>query len=352
MRTGTMDLPLHSGRCPPWLFSRMKSLSHEISAIIINTYGTRELLLRLSSPVFFQALGCALGFDWHSSGLTTTTCGALKEALSAEIGVVAAGGKGKTGRETILEIGKNAERFGIPEENLRKASILTAKVDSSCIQAGYDLYHHSFFFDEEGNWAVVQQGMNAENKYARRYHWFNASAFVDGPDNKITGTREKEALNLVSEKSGEARKAAVDLVKDNPARLQKYFSGQATLFDAHHSLPARHEILPCDLGKKDWEALHAAYELQPENYEELVCIRGMGKKKLRALALLSKLIYGTELDWNDPVKYSFAHGGKDGIPYPVDMPAYDDSISFLKEVIRESKSGEKTRALQRLSTLC
>ncbi len=351
MRTGTMDVPLHGGSCPAWLFQRMKPLAGEIGRMIIDNHGTAELLRRLSDPMFFQALGCALGFDWHSSGLTTTTCGALKESLGPDSGVVVAGGKGRTSRLAPQEISSGAGRFGLDGAALREKSFLCAKVDGSCIQAGYDLYHHSFFFDAEGNWTVVQQGMNDSIGYARRYHWFNAPAFVEDPPDRIAGIPHERALNLVSGEAGDARKAAVDLVKDGPSRLRKYFGGQTTLFDDHHSLPKRHEILPEDLTKKDWEALQAAYELQPEGYQELVCVRGMGRKKLRALALLAKLIHGSRLDWKDPVKYSFAHGGKDGIPYPVDKPLYDDSIRFLKETLEGTKNGEKARALLRLARL-
>jgi hypothetical protein len=345
----TLDLPLHPGRCPPWLFKRMRDLAREISLVIINNYGTGEFLSRLSDPMFFQALGCVLAFDWHSSGLTTTTCGALKEAITFDSGLAMAGGKGRASRFAQQEIQQKSDYFGIRDAPLRKASAMSAKVDSSCIQDGYGIYHHSFVFDEKGNWCVIQQGMNPANKYARRYHWHNSEEFINGPDNQIAGSKEERALNLVSSKTNESRKAAVDIINDNPAYVRKYFDGQTTLFD---KMPARHEILPCDLTKKDWETLHAAYELQPKNYEELVSLRGMGKKRLRALALVAKLIHGTELDWKDPVKYSFAHGGKDGIPFPVDRPTYESTISLLRESLEETKSEEKNRALKRLAQLC
>lgn len=355
MRTGTVDLPLHPGKCPKWLFERMRPLAREISTIIIDNYGTKELLSRLSDPMFFQALSCAIGFDWHSSGTTTTTCGAIKEALADSGCIAATGGKGKTSRKAPEEIERNAELFNLDPEPLKKASYLSAKVDSSCIQAGYQLYHHCFFFDEKGNWAVIQQGMNDASGYARRYHWLNAREFTSDPPDKIAGTAESEALNLVSGESGEARKVSVDFVRDGPIRLRKYFDGQTTLGDipgeSHFTLPERHEILQCDLAKKDWELLQNAYELQPQNYEGLLCLKGIGGKKLRALALLAKLIHGTKLDWKDPVKYSFAHGGKDGIPFPVQRGDYDHSILFLKNVIEEAKTGEKARALQRLAAI-
>ncbi len=356
MKTGSVDLPLHPGKCPAWLFKRMRPLTKAISQIIIDNYGTRALLARISDPMFFQALSCVIAFDWHSSGVTTTTCGAIKEALTEDMGLVACGGKGKTSRKTPEEINRFGESFSLSDSRisqLQKSSRLSAKVDSSAVQDGYDLYHHSFLFDEKGNWAVVQQGMNAANRYARRYHWFNEQQFVDDPKTKIAGSKEKEVLNLVSGESEDTRKASVDLVKDNPYRLRKYFDGQTTLFDEeHHSFPKRHEILTNDLTKQDWQMLHHAYELQPGNYEELVALKGMGGRKLRALALVSKLVHGTKLDWKDPVKYSFAHGGKDGIPYPVDKQTYDHSIEFLRDVINEMNANEKQNALRRLASVC
>lgn len=382
MRTGTVDLPLHPGKCPAWLFKRMRPLSKAISQLIIDEYGTGELLKRLSDPMFFQALGCAIAFDWHSSGLTTTTCGAIKEALEENMGVVACGGKGKTSRKTPDEIERHSDQFnlsGSKRSVLLEATKMTAKVDSSAVQDGYDLYHHSFFFDETGNWAVVQQGMtnfdrnlselktskvfnqiSDANGYARRYHWLNTENFVDSPPEKIAGERQEDnVLNLVSSENQEAREISVDLVKDDPRRLHKYFTGQTTLMDngafpvSSFQFPERHEILKCDLSKKDWETLQRAYEIQPENYKELVSLKGMGKKKLRALALVSKLVYGSELEWKDPAKYSFSHGGKDGFPFPVDRAAYDHTIQFLSDAIQNSGLGTEDRrsALRRLSAI-
>jgi len=355
MRTGSVDLPLHPGKCPRWLFGRMRKLAHAVSEIIIDEHGTGEYLFRLSNPMFFQSLGCTLGFDWHSSGLTTTVCGAIKEALSEDMGVVACGGKGKTSRKTPDEIAEKSEKLGVSTkrtEKLLKATKLSAKVDSNCIQDSYCLYHHTFLFDENGTWTVIQQGMHDAKGYARRYHWFDTNNFVEAPPNEIIGFEEKTVLNLVSDESEETRKASVDLVKDNPIHLQKYVEGQSTLF-GEIKLPKRHEILNCDLTERDWRMLQNAYEMQPGNYEELVALRGMGAKGLRSLALVSKLIYGAEPDWKDPVKYSFAHGGKDGIPYPVNRKVYDESIEFLRNALIEAKTerNEKMKALKRLERL-
>ncbi|MBI5159323.1 DUF763 domain-containing protein [Candidatus Micrarchaeota archaeon] len=362
MRTGTADLPLHGGKAPPWLFKRMVKLSGAIVEALEFEYGVNEVLKRLSDPYWFQAFACAIGFDWHSSGTTTTACGALKLALNGkeeEYGVSVGGGKGKASRKTPEEIRKvGGEVFGLSEasvEGLVKASVLSAKVDNSCVQDDYQLYHHCLFFTEKGEWCVVQQGMNEENRYARRYHWLGekVESFVNEPHSAICcDERKKQALNMVARESSEARKASVDLVKDNPEHLKKYFmKGQSCLNDFDSLvMPAHHPVLPCDLSEKDFAVLKSAYELQPENYEELFCLKGIGAKKIRALALLSDLLFGVKASWNDPVKYSFAHGGKDGYPYPVDRQAYDYSIETLKQAVENAKLGEKEKyeAVKRL----
>lgn len=354
-KTGGIDLPLHGGNCPKWLFSRMRRIAASISEVIVSEYGTREYLRRISDPTFFQSLVCVSAMDWHSSGGTTTLTAAIKHALAElEIGVVACGGKGKTSMKSPNEVEKHSDDFSLSESKrkaLLEATRLSAKIDSSCVQDGYSLYHHSFFMDEKGNWAVVQQGMNDLNGYARRYHWLETENFVDGPPEKIAGTKTEDVLNLVSRETKEMRENSLGLVQDNPSRLKKYFTGQTTLFDCDiRKMPERHEILKCDMSKRDWQMLQHAYELQPENYKEMVSLRGMGGKKLRALALVSRLLYGNKLDWKDPAVYSFAHGGKDSIPYPVDRKNYDHTIGFLREMIEDSEieKQEKRNALRRL----
>ncbi|MBD3210151.1 DUF763 domain-containing protein [Candidatus Micrarchaeota archaeon] len=357
MKTGAVDLPLHTGKCPPWLFRRMKPLAGAVSQLVIDEYGTGELLKRISDPMFFQSFACVMGFDWHSSGASTTACGALKEALAPDMGIAACGGKGKASGKTPSEISRHSDSFslsGAKRKALLEATRMTAKVDSSCVQDYHELYHHSFFMDERGNWAVVQQGMNDATGYARRYHWRKTGNFTEAPPESIAGARTEGTLNLVSRKSRGVRESSLGFIQDNPARLRKYFTGQSTLFDEGiKRLPQRHEILRCDLTKKDWNILNHAYEIQPRDYKELLMLQGMGKKKLRALALVSRLVYGNELDWKDPVKYSFAHGGKDGIPHPVDRKSYDHTISFLRKSVEEAKLNEKDRvgALKRLAGL-
>lgn len=348
------ELPLHNGKAPRWLFSRMVKLSGVILDYMSYCYSPDEILRRLSDPFWFQALSCVLGFDWHSSGTTTTTLGALKQACKPEEhGIAIAGGKGRASRRTPEEIELASNLFNLGSnkaEELKRASYLSAKVDSACLQDGYELYHHSFIFTERGDWAVVQQGMLAEKKLARRYHWLSPESFVVEPHQAILAQRvENKALNMTARESEEARKASLDLARENPLKLKKLVSGNLTL-ESFLSMPRRHRITRVDISERGWRALKAAYELQPESYEELLVLRGIGGKTIRALALLSELLFGAELSWRDPAKFSFAHGGKDGIPYPVDLKTYEESISILRNALQDAKLGnkEKYRALMRL----
>lgn len=343
----------------------MVKLASGITLFLISEFGKDEFIRRITNPYWFQALSCVLGFDWHSSGTTTTTCGAIKAALQkTECGISVAGGKGKFARQTLSEIETTAEIFSITTqktEELKYSSKLSAKVDNNCVQDGYQLYHHCFFFTEDGAWTVVQQGMNSSNRYARRYHWSSEAivSFVDEPHAGIACDKvEKRVLDLTAKQSSETRQISLDLIKDNPKHLEKYLnSSQQRLITDYsnavetYTLPSRHPILPIDLKKKDWEVLQTAYNIQPKNYEELVAIRGMGAKKLRALALISDLIFGTKASWKDPVKYSFAHGGKDGYPYPVDKEVYDHSIQVLKDALDNlANDKEKHFAIKRLES--
>ncbi|GBE55390.1 hypothetical protein BMS3Bbin15_01564 [archaeon BMS3Bbin15] len=360
MRTGVAELPLHNGKAPRWLFSRMVRLSESVLDYMSYEYNQRELLLRISNPFWFQALSCALGFDWHSSGTTTTTLGALKQACKPEEhGIAFAGGKGKASMRTKEEIGNFGDIFNLPSvkiESMRRASKLATKVDNSCLQDGYQIYHHSFILTEKGEWAVVQQGMMAEKKYARRYHWLGlkTKSFIEEPHEAILcDKKEEKALDMTSRKSEEARKASIDLANDGIKRLNRIITGQRSLDEFTHPeihFPERHGIHRVDISPAGWKALKIAGEIQPENYEELISISGLGAKTIRALALLSELLFGTEASWKDPVKYSFAHGGKDGIPYPVDTKTYDETIDVLKNALQEAKvgKGEKYKALERL----
>lgn len=356
MRTGIADLPLHGGTAPRWLFERMVKLGGAIIEVIAEDYGTEEVLKRLSSPYWFQAFACTIGFDWHSSGTTTVTCGALKEALQKrDIGLRVAGGKGITSRATQREILEIGAEFGFSTakiEELRYASKMCAKVDNNCVQDGHDLYHHVIVISEHGAWSVIQQGMHPEKRYARRYHWYNPERFVVEPHTGIVGERIDRVLDLTARESIEVQKASIDIVCDDYKKLPGYvahLAHQTTLDDFITGKPENIEMMQMPLNI-DWELMKAIYEFHPESYEELVGFQGVGKNTLRALALISEIIYGTSASWKDPVKYSFAVGGKDGVPYPVDRKAMDESIAFLRSAIdgAELDRREKLSALKRL----
>lgn len=272
MRTGIANLPLHPGKCPRWLFPRMSKLGGAISEIIVHEYGHKEYLKRLSDPYFFQALGCVLGFDWHSSGLTTTVCGALKESVnSLALGITFAGGKGRTSKNTLVEI-ENSDLSTQKIERLKYSSRMSAKVDSALVQDGYQLYHHSFVYTEKGDWAVIQQGLSNITQYARRYHWLSDSiqSFVDEPHSAICcDFKEQKTLNLTARESFDTRKISLDLVKDNPKHLSKFLS-QKTLTDFYSpnssfSMTARHRMV--DMDKRNLDSLQRAFEFQPQTYE-------------------------------------------------------------------------------------
>jgi len=341
----------------------MRRLGGAIAELIVEEYGKRDFLRRMSDPFFFQAFGCTLGFDWHSSGVTTTVCGALKEAISPELsGIAICGGKGKVSRQTQDEIEAVADIFSLSShriESLKYASRMAAKVDNSCLQDGYQLYHHAFFLSEDGDWAVVQQGMH--ERFARRYHWLseNVGSFVEVPHSGIASDRrEHKVLDMTARVSREARSTSLDIVRDDPRRLSSQLREAEQLsMDEYLScgstvqtlvMPARHKIT--ELSERTVKALRLASELQPETYEKLVAIRGIGPKAIRALALVSELIYGAAPSWKDPAKYSFAHGGKDGIPYPVDRETYENTIQTIENATSSARLGrdEKLNAIRRL----
>lgn len=362
-KTGVAELPLHPGKAPRWLFKRMVKLADSIAEVVVLEYDQDELLSRLSDPFWFQAFSCVLGYDWHSSGTTTVTCGALKMALEPERhGIFIAGGKGKTSRIAPSEIVNGCDIFGLStmnSEELVYSSKMSAKVDNTAIQDYYQLYHHVFIFTEKGKWCVIQQGMNPENKYARRYHWLsdNIESFVDEPHKAIVGESSvKKTLDMTSHMSEEARKISVDLIKESPRKLKNMVGslrrpGQSSLRDygleIFEDLKVSTLVMPRNI---NWNAVRGAYEFQPRDYEEMLSIRGLGPRTVRSLALISEIVYGKTPSWKDPVKFSFAVGGKDGVPYPVDRKTMDESIDILKSGIEEAKLGKKEKmgALRRL----
>ena len=356
MRTGIANLPLHGGKAPAWLFQRMRKLAREIATFIVEEHGPDDLLRKISDPFWFQALGCVLGcvlgFDWHSSGVTTTACGALKEGLKDiqhELGFFVTGGKGGTSRKTPSEIETHCEKTGGDAPRLVYASRLSAKIDSAAVQDGYQLYHHCFFFTQSGLWAVVQQGMNEATRYARRYHWLSEAVgdFVCEPHLAVCCDRRTETLNMVAEESRSARDVVADLSRLDPDKLLSELTRIETLdLPARHHVSPRQDISPSRMQK----ILLTTYERQPEDFETLLGMKGVGAKTIRSLSLIAELVYGTKPSYRDPAKFSFAHGGKDGHPYPVDKATYDRSIEILKKSINAAKLGDKDRlhAIRRL----
>ncbi len=346
-KTGVANLPLHGGKAPRWLYQRMVKMADAISGIIIEEYGEERLLELISNPHWFQAFSCVLGYDWHSSGTTTVTTAALKEALTPH-DIAVAGGKGMA-RKTLGEIEEKAAQFDIDARKIQYASRMAAKVDSAALQDGYHLYHHAILFTRGGAWAVVQQGMNTETKYARRYHWlWKVRDFVDEPHAAIVGIRGM-ALDMTARKSDEARKMSVDIAREKTHRVMRQLH---TLTQYQQTLDGSAVLLSMPR-RINWAALREVYEIQPRNYEELLAIRGVGPATVRALAYTAELIYGTPLSWEDPVKFSFAVGGKDGVPYPVHRRAMDEATRILRASLEESQVGreEKMKALRRLRTL-
>jgi hypothetical protein len=329
----------------------MCRLAGEITQLIVLEYGTGGFLARLSDPFWFQAVGCVLGFDWHSSGLTTTTCGAIKEGVRGqekELGLFVAGGKGMASRQTPMEITDWSERLGLDAGLLVRASRTTAKVDSAAVQDGYQVYHHVFFFDRGENWAVIQQGMNERTRMARRYHWLskNVTDFVCEPHTAICCDRRGLTLNLVAQESEGTRQLSVALSRCAPQELVGELNRLKRLV-----LPRRHEVMLADIHPERLSGIFVkSYEAQPEGFETLLTLQGVGAKTLRALSLIAELVYGASPSFNDPARYSFAHGGKDGTPYPVDRETYNRSIGLLSRAIRRAKldNEEELRALRRL----
>lgn len=360
-RTGTANLPLHGGKAPSWLTGRMMKMAKEIASIIIEEQGTAKFIERLSDPFWFQAFGCVLAYDWHSSGVTTVVTGILKGALSPEEhGVAVCGGKGKTSRKTPSDIAAVGEKFGFSQEtidDLTYTSRMTAKVDNTAIQAGYQLYHHALFLTKDEKWAVIQQGMSEVDRSARRYHWLseNTQSFVEEPHTTIACNIKRErALNMVAKQSSASRKASVDLSKEPTHKLMnliQFASKPLNQASLQNWLPKTSDPwlqtqstlnMPRNI---NWDTLARVYEFQPSNYEELLSVKGVGPATVRGLALVAELVYGEEPSWEDPVKFSFAYGGKDGVPFPVNREAMDESIEILRQSVQEAKIGDKEKLL-------
>ena len=404
MKRRVAQLPLHGGQAPAWLFRRMTKLAAAITMAIVEEYGPEEMLRRLSDPYWFQAFGCVLGFDWHSSGVTTVTCGALKEAAKqhcADLGIHVAGGKGAVSRKTPQEVEQAADRYAITSGgNLVQASKMSAKVDSAAVQDGYQLYHHCLFFTTAGHWCVVQQGMNETERSARRYHWLGEAmeSFVCEPHAAIEnlagetrpsvsagGPRQKFLLNMVASEAEENRNCTAALVREHPdwvMRQVELMTTGPTLF-----APKHHRVLDADINRGHLRKIvTAAHERNPEDFAVLLATPGLGPAAVRSLALISEIIYGAPISQRDPASlehpaggkfrtdsqtnwrkdnsqtvkmddesrcwadYSYAHGGKDKTPFPVDTVTYDRNTAILADALRRARLGdnEKMEALKRL----
>jgi uncharacterized protein len=351
MRQGTANLPLRYGHVPRWLFPRMVALASEIASWIVIEQGTSALLRRLSDPVWFQAFGAVIGMDWNTSGVTTTVCGALKQGLQErghELGLVVAGGKGATSRRTPQELADAGEWLGLDPTLYIAASRLAAKVDNNGLQDGYQIYHHVFLLDRNGQWAVIQQGMHDASGTARRYHWFSddVHSFVADPHTAIASEATGSVWNLVAGNSAAARDVTAALAREQPERVMQEFTALRTL-----NTPAYYDVRPEDIDPKHLHRiLLKTYERQPEDFATLLAMEGVGARTLRALSLIAELVYEAPVSITDPARFAFAHGGKARYPYPVDRTTYDQSIQTLQAAVEKAKVGEQERmgALKRL----
>lgn len=336
-RSGVADLPLHGGRVPPWLAERMTKLGTAITEAVLYEYGTSAFLSRLSDPFWFQAFGSVLGMDWHSSGITTSVIGALKRGLASradELGLYICGGRGRFSRNTPNELRSIAERRGLDGETLVRTSRLTARIDNNAIADGFQIYLHSFVLAANGEWSVVQQGLNDRSGMARRYHWHSAAVrdFVAEPHTGIVGEHQGTIMNLVDAHAGAAQTAMLEIAHQNPDK---------TLSAARHlKLPAHHDVRPRNVDLKRLGAVLAvAYERDLHDFAELLLLEKLGPRTLQSLALVAEVVHGATSRFNDPARFSFAHGGKDRHPFPVPVKTYDESIDFLRGALDKVRSG-------------
>lgn len=350
-KSGTADLPLHGGHVPIWLAERMARLGFAITEAIISEYGTAEVLCRLSDPYWFQSFGAVLGMDWHSSGITTSVMGAMKRAInphSKELGIYICGGKGNHSRKTPEELLHFCDRTGLNGTELVRCSKLSAKVDNTAIQDGFQLYLHNFVVSKDGLWTVVQQGMSNEHSTARRYHWHSPAlkSFVEEPHTGICGINRGQILNMTALEARPSKEAMLYMVAEDPERMIREVR--------HLVMPAHHEVKAKDVDLKRLGAmLWLAHEKQPADFEELLLLEGMGPRTLQSMALVSEVIYGTPSRFKDPARFSFAHGGKDGHPFPVPVNVYDQTIKVLSSAVQRAKIGQtdKLSAIQKLGEL-
>jgi hypothetical protein len=343
------DLPLHHGKVPTWLAERMSLLGGAIIESVAMEYGRKEVLTRMSDPLWFQALGCVMGMDWHSSGITTSVMGALKKALNPkfnELGIYICGGKGKYSRQTPSELIALSQRTGLNGTELVRNSRLSAKVDNNAIQDGYQIYLHTFLVSKEGDWAVIQQGMNDSNGMARRYHWNSQSlrSFVEEPHSFIYGANQGDILNLTDKAAVETKNGLLAIVKESPSVILPEV--RRIIMPRHHEVREENVDL-----KRLGSVLALAYEKQVTDFESLLLLEGVGPRAIQSLTLVSEVIHGTPSRFTDPARFTFAHGGKDGHPFPVPTKTYDQTIDVLRNALEKAKLGntDKTQAIKNLT---
>lgn len=345
------DLPLHYGHVPPWLAERMTKLGGAIVEALVLEFGKSEVLKRLSDPLWFQAFGSVLGMDWHSSGITTSVMGALKRALNPkarELGIFICGGRGRHSRQTPQELLRIASQTGLNGDTLVRSSKLAAKVDNTALQDGFQLYLHNFIVTDQGEWAIVQQGMNDASGMARRYHWHSLQfqSYLDCPHSGVTGVNQGLILNLADRQADATRRTIVKLTEEAPDKMMTEIRKIV--------MPRHHDVRACDVNmKRLGAALTLAHERSTMDFESLLLLEGVGPRTIQSLTLVSEVIYGSPTRFNDPARFSFAHGGKDGHPFPVPLKVYDETISVLKSAVEKSKIGsaDKQKAIQQLSAM-
>lgn len=347
-RSGSADLPLHNGYVPQWLYERMAKLGLAITEAIIADYGKAAFLSRMSDPFWFQSFGAVMGMDWHSSGITTSVMGALKRALNPhakELGIYICGGKGKLSKDAPRELLLVGEQTGLNGDELVRLSKLSAKVDNTAVQDGFQLYIHNFLVSSEGDWTVVQQGMREGDAMARRYHWHsqNLASFVEEPHTAVCGVNQGPILNLTASEAGTARQGMLRLTQEKPEVMMQEIQ--------HLVMPNRHHVLSEDVNlKRLGTALWLAHETQPKDFEDLLLLEGVGPRTVQSLALVSEVIHGTPSRFKDPARFAFAHGGKDGHPFPVPTRTYDEVIETLQKAVTKAKIGQtdKAQALKKI----
>jgi hypothetical protein len=350
MKRGHADLPLHYGTVPPWLAQRMSLLGGAIAEAIVIEYGRTALLQRLSDPFWFQSLGCVLGMDWHSSGITTSVMNALKKAInkrSSKLGIYVCGGRGKSSRQTPAELMEIANHTGLNGDELVRSSKLSAKVDNTAVQDGFQLYLHSFVVSIDGEWTVIQQGMNTDTRLARRYHWLSSAlqSFMEEPHTSVCGKNQGLILNLTDKQALSTKNGILELTKEIPDKLMKEVS---IILPNHHDVRAEDVNL-----KRLGAALILAHETGVKDMESLLLLEGVGPRTLQSLTMVSEVIHGTPSRFFDPARFSFAHGGKDGHPFPVPTKVYDQTIEIFDKAIHQAKLGDKDKseALKNLSKI-